>query len=98
MTTQNFLQLLLICSVLTSLVTEAVKKILSDYKKIVHANTLVAIISCVLAIAIGISYAVVCSVNVTAQYVIYVVALTFLSWLCAMVGYDKVMESFSNRK
>lgn len=56
-------------------------------------NVMVAVVAVILAVAIGVAYAVMTGVAVTAQYVVVIIALCFLSWLCAMVGYDKVIQA-----
>lgn len=88
-----FLLGLLITSTFTSLVTEGVKKLMAERNIEYYANTLVAIISVVLSTAISVGYMVVTGMTCTAQTVVVVVALVVLSWLCAMVGYDKVVQA-----
>lgn len=89
-----FLIGLMVVSTLTGLVTEAIKKILTENNVAYRANTLAGIVSTVLSAAIGAGYAVMTSVPFSAQLVICIVALVFMSWLCAMVGYDKVIGQF----
>jgi hypothetical protein len=95
---ENFLLGLLISSTLTGLVTEAVKKILTEYNVNYRANTLAGIVSLVLSAAIGIGYIVMFTIPVTAQVVIAIIGLAFLSWLGAMVGYDKVVQAIGQFK
>lgn len=95
---ETFLIGLLIVSTLTSLVTEAIKKILTEHGKTYHANTLAGIVAVILSIAIGIGYGIVMSIAFTAQSVVCIIALMFMSWLCAMVGYDKVIATFKSTK
>lgn len=89
-----FLLGLMIVSTLTSLVTEAVKKILTEYNISYRANTLAGIVSAVLSASIGTGYTLIVGNSFTAQTIVCIVALVFLSWLCAMVGYDKVIGMF----
>lgn len=93
-----FLFGLMITSTLTGLVTEAVKKILNEYNRAYRANTLAGIVATALSIAIGIGYVIATKSGFTAQIIICLVAQVFLSWLCAMVGYDKVVEIFTKTK
>lgn len=93
-----FLIGLMVISTLTSLVTEAIKKILVEHNVKYRANTLVGIVATVLSAAIGIGYVVIASVGFSAQVVVCLIALVFLSWLCAMVGYDKVIASLKTVK
>ena len=93
-----FLLGLLITSTLTSLVTEAVKKIMTEYNKTYRANTLVGIVALLLSIAIGCGYVVLAGLEFTSAVIICLIAQVFMSWLCAMVGYDKVVQAISQFK
>ena len=95
---QSFLMGVLITSALTGLATEAVKNILTEHNKPYHANTLAGGVALVLSAAIGIGYVAVTGTSFTAQVVVSLVALVFMSWLCAMVGYDKVIQTISQIK
>ena len=88
----------LITSTMTGLATEAIKKILTEYNKSYYANTLAGIVSVILSVAIGVGYMTLSNVSFTSQSIIYLVALVFISWLCAMVGYDKVVQAISQFK
>lgn len=90
-----FLLGMLITSTLTSLVTEAVKKMLTEFNKTFPSNTLVGLISLILSAAIGAGYIIVTGITFTASVAVYLVVLVFASWLCAMVGYDKVIQAIS---
>ena len=90
-----FLLGMLITSTLTSLVTEAVKKMLTEFNKTFPSNTLVGLISFILSAAIGAGYIIVPGITFTASVAVYLVVLVFASWLCAMVGYDKVIQAIS---
>lgn len=94
-TFEVFLLGLIIVSAFTSLATEAVKKLLREHKVVCGTNTLVAIVSAVLSTAIGIGYVLVSGITFTVQVIVCILALIFLSWLCAMVGYDKVIQVFT---
>ena len=88
----------LITSTLTSLATEAVKKLLAEHSKNYYANTLAGIVSVILSVAIGTGYMMLSSISFTSQAIVYLIALVFISWLCAMVGYDKVVQAISQFK
>ena len=88
----------LITSTMTGLATEAIKKILAEYSKNYYANTLAGIVSVILSVAIGVGYMTLSGISFTSQSIIYLVALVFISWLCAMVGYDKVVQAISQFK
>lgn len=87
-----------IVSTLTSLVTEAVKKILIEHNVNYCANTLTGIIAAILSIAIGIGYIVIANVGFTSQSIVCIIALAFISWLCSMIGYDKVIQVINQFK
>jgi hypothetical protein len=93
-----FLIGLTLVSTLTSLVTEAIKKILNGKNKTYCANTLAGIVAAVLSIGIGIGYIVIASVGFSAQSIVCLIALAVASWLCAMVGYDKVVQVINQFK
>ena len=84
---------LLICSTFTGLLTEAVKKILDEHKVNYYANTLAGICAVIVAVLIGAGYLVISAVPITASVVVMWIALVILSWMCAMVGYDKVIQT-----
>lgn len=92
MTLHVFLIMLLACSILTTLTVEGIKKMFLDGESR-KANILAAVIAIIMAIAIGVLYAIINVIIVDVQFVAIMVALCFLSWLCAMVGYDKVVQA-----
>lgn len=93
-----FLLGLVIVSTLTGLVTEAVKIILKEFNVSYHTNTLTGIVATVLSAVVGVCYVIVTGIAFTAPIIIYIIALVFLSWLCAMVGYDKVVQAVGQFK
>lgn len=95
---QTFLLGLLFVSVFTSLTTEAVKKVLAERNKKYYANTLAGIIAVLVAVAVGVSYILLADIGFTTGNLICLAALAFLGWLCAMVGYDKVIQAISQFK
>lgn len=93
-----FLMGLMVVSTLTGLTTEAVKNIMTEHNVKYRANTVAAIVSVVLSVVISIGYITVKGLTFTAPIAVCIVALTFMGWLCAMVGYDKVVGQFKNVK
>ncbi len=89
---------LLVTSTLTGVVTEAVKKILTEHNRGYYSNTLAGIIATILSAAIGIGYTIVTNSGFTSQTIVYIIAMIFMSWLCAMIGYDKVMQAIGQFK
>lgn len=90
-----FLIGLLMVSALTSLTTESIKVLLSSLNKNYQSNIVAGLVSIALSLITGISYIFFYGIEVTEQTIIGVIALVFLSWLCAMVGYDKVIQTIS---
>lgn len=95
---ETFLFGLLMTSAATGLATEAVKKVLDEHNKTYHANTLAGVISIILSISVGIGYVAITSTSFNSQIVVCLIALVFMSWLCAMVGYDKVIQTIGQFK
>lgn len=95
---ETFLIGLTIVSTLTGLVVEAIKKILNGKNKQYCANTLAGIVAAALSVAIGVGYVIFASVGFSAQTIICIIALAFASWLCSMVGYDKVLQVITQFK
>ena len=89
---------LLIMSTLISLATEAVKKILTEYNKTYRANTLSGVIALVLSTIAAVCYVVTTGTAFTSQVIVWSVMFVFASWLCAMVGYDKVIQTIGQFK
>lgn len=95
---ETFLLGLLITSTITGLTTEATKKVLTEFKKQYYANTLAGIVALVVSLAIGIGYILLAGIGFNTQTTVYLIALVFMSWLCAMIGYDKVVQAISQFK
>ena len=73
---------------MTSLITEAVKKTISDKKPTITA----AIVSVITGVGVPIGYLTLNNMMITAQDLVYIVAMVVLTWVSACVGYDKCME------
>lgn len=95
---ETFLLGLMISSTLTSLVTEALKKMLAEGNVAYKANTLAGIVALILSAAIGVTYVLFTGGAFATQTIICIIALIFMSWLCAMVGYDKVIQAIGQFK
>ncbi|MCD8013294.1 MAG: aminopeptidase [Lachnospiraceae bacterium] len=93
-----FLLGLLVASTMTGLVTEAIKVQLDECGISYKSNLLAGIVSVVISIALAVGYTVLQGIAWTQQLVVLVVALVVLSWLCAMLGYDKVIQAISQFK
>lgn len=95
---QTFMLGLLMVSAITSLTTEAVKKILTDYNKKIPVNTLTGAIAFGVSIIFGVGYVIMAQEVITMQTIVRIGGLAFMSWLCAMVGYDKVVQTITQVK
>lgn len=91
MTTTTFLMLLSSFSVLSGLVTEGIKKLISD-----KANMSYNIIALVVALVIGgVGCAIYYQLNAIpfdVNNVIYMILMGLASGLCSMVSYDKLKQ------
>ena len=95
MNLEMFLLLLVVVSAFTGLFTEAVKKVLDDCKVRYASNFLAGIVAAVLAVGVSAGYVIMTESHINAQLIVYLIALLLLSWLAAMVGYDKVIQAIS---
>ena len=95
---EHFLMLLIGVSVFTALVTEAIKKIMDEAGKVYKSNILAGAVSVVLSVLAGAAYMVMTEAQINVKMAVILIALVLLSWLCAMVGYDKVMQAISQIK
>ena len=83
--------LLALCSVLTGLIVEAIKK-LKDVEK---PNVVAAIVSVIVGLAVSVSWVLISKIAVSVEVILFVIALIVLSWLCSMLGYDKVIQTIA---
>ena len=98
MTLHIFLTLLLIVSVFTGLFTEGIKNVLDERGKTYYSNTLAGIVAVALSVLVGGAYIILAQAVLNAIMAVYLVALMLLSWLVAMVGYDKVVQTIMQFK
>lgn len=89
------LMLLLVVATMTGLVTEAVKKVLQEGNVSYKPNLLAGLVSVALSVGVGAAYIVLTESVLNARMGVYLIALVFLSWLSAMVGYDKVVQTIA---
>ena len=92
MTTTTFLMLLSSFSVLSGLVTEGIKKLISD-----KANMSYNVIALVVALVIGGAgsavYYQLNAIPFDVNNVIYMILMGLASGLCSMVGFDKIKQA-----
>ena len=98
MTINVFLMLLTAFSIMTSLFTEATKKLLESLK-ISYASNIVVLISSVIVGGLGLTaFFVFTGVEFTATNTICIFLMMVANWLVAMVGYDKVKQAITQLK
>lgn len=93
MTTEVMLILLAVLSVITSLVTQGVKKILNKKEADYATNVVVWIVAAVLGGGVTAVFYLACGIPWTALNVIYILVMIVASGLGAMLGYDKVIQT-----
>ena len=86
------ISVLAIISVLTSLSVEGIKKILDEQGKQYSSNILAIEVSTGITLIGSVMYIIYKSVPITPQIIVTIIALVFLSFLCATVGYDKIKQ------
>lgn len=91
MTVQLFVILLTILSLVASLVTEAVKKVLGEREY--SSNILVAVISAICGWGGGIATYILMGIAFTGPSIVTLILLAPACWLVATVGYDKVIQT-----
>ncbi len=80
-------------SAFTTLTTEGVKKLLDEAGKKYAANLLAAVVAVVLTITASIGYILIKGIAVNAAVIVEIIAMTFLSFLCSTVGFDKIKQT-----
>ncbi len=83
---------LALISALTGLTVEGLKKVLDERGKTYKSTALAVYVSLGITIIGSFMYMVYNSIPLTAQAVVVIIALAFLSFLCATNGYDKVAK------
>lgn len=89
--------LLVMCSAMTTLITEGIKKLMPEDKEY-SKNVLAGVVSIVVGIGVGSGYLILNQISFTPSTFVYGVALIVLSWLAATVGYDKVVRTVKQIK
>lgn len=83
---------LAIIAALTSLTVEAIKKILNEKEIKYSSNLLAMIVAIVLTVAICIGYILYMGIPITVQVVVIMIAMVYLSFLSATLGFDKIKQ------
>ena len=79
------------CSVITSLIVEAIKKMTGNKDK--AWNICAAVVSVIVAGAVSAAYMIIKDIRPDAKTWVTIAALVIGSWLCAMLSYDKVKQA-----
>lgn len=96
MTAEIFLILLTIFSTVTSLVTEAVKKMLGEKQ---YSSNIVVLVVAAIVGGVGTAiYYVVSGSTLNAVNIIYIGLMMLANWIGSMVGYDKVKQAITQFK
>lgn len=98
MTFEIFMAGLLLVSVLTGLFTEAIKGWLSERGKKFYCNALAGYVAAGVSVLVSAGYLIITETAFNLKMAVYLIALALLSWLAAMVGYDKVIQSITQFK
>ena len=86
--------ILMICSVMTGLITEAIKKMVT----VIKPNIVAAVVSVIVGIAVPVGYILMNHIFFDTTAILYIISIVVLSWLCSMLGFDKVMQTISQIK
>ena len=98
MTVTLFVLLIAVFAMAVSLITEAVKNLLSDFKLKYSSNMLVLIVALFVGIlGTVVAYALL-GIPFTTNNIICIGLITLAVWVGAMVGYDKVIQMIEQIK
>lgn len=92
MTIQLFLVMFTIGSLISSLLTEAIKRWFANQEKEVSANMLAAINSVIIGIIGTVIYYILKGIPFNVVNITCMILMTAAIWAASMVGYDKVMQ------
>ena len=92
MTVQLFLVMFTIGSLISSLLTEAIKRWFANQEKEISANMLAAINSVVIGIIGTVIYYILKGIPFNVVNITCMILMTAAIWVASMVGYDKVKQ------
>ena len=93
MTVELFMTMLFAVSVANGLLTESIKKVLDEFEKTYSSNVIAGMVSVCIGGFTCYAHAMFSGIEVNDLLVITYIAFVIMSWVCAMVGYDKVMQA-----
>ncbi|MBQ6945357.1 MAG: aminopeptidase [Ruminococcus sp.] len=94
MTIEVFMTMLFAVSVATGLVTQAVKTCLDGLKMAYSSNMLAGVVSVVVGGFTCYGHILYSGTELNQLSIAVYVVFVVMSWICAMVGYDKVVQAF----
>lgn len=93
MTVTVFCVLWACLSLLTGLVTQAIKSFVDTYEEEFPSNIIALVVAFVLGIGVTTIYYLQNDIPFSVLNIIYIFVIGFLNWVGASVGYDKVKEA-----
>ena len=93
MTVEVFISILFTVSLVNGLITQAIKKIFDDMEWTYCSNILAGMVSVVVSGFVCYAHFMFSDVVFNEVMAITYIALIIMSWVCAMVGYDKVVQT-----
>lgn len=98
MTVDIFLSLLAIFAILTSVITEGVKKFLDSVNVVYASNVVVLIVSILVGGAGMVVFYLWNRYEWTSLHIICIFLMVVANWLSSMIGYDKVKQAIEQLK
>lgn len=80
-------------SAFTTLTTECMKKLLDEAGLKYSQNLLAASVAVVLTLCASIGYIIIKEIALTSAVIVEIIAMMFLSFLCATLGFDKIKQT-----
>lgn len=98
MTVETFLTLLLVCAIVTSLMTEAVKMFLDSVNVKYVSNVVVLVVSILVGGIVGTIYFMCIEEFQLNNHLVFTAIMIVANWLVAMLGYDKIIQTITQFK
>jgi len=90
-----FMIIFFICTVLTPLLTQAIKMIFINFKAAYVSNIIVLVTSLFVSVFVVVFVYLSQSIPFTLLNVFYIIFMFIANWLGSMIGYDKVRQAFT---
>ena len=81
----------LVCSVFTGLIVEAIKKMTTAEGR--QTNLIAAVVSVIVGVSFGVGYILLNKLTFDTQNIISIILLVVCSWSVSMVGFDKFRQT-----